>query len=1135
MRLTFAAYVTVEREEGRSVYVCQPFNGQKIVTRDPLLSTALSKLSSKMRKTVNEWIREGKSHWISSWLYDSRTITKVLKLTLVLRDRTLRWKLLAVIVPDFERYLVMSPSVPEVSFEVGSLDILETRAVEVYSHWAQEKLGLRQEALLQSVSVEGDLWIEPIEIEVETAVKSNKPPKNILAAIFGGTKTSGSEELHKVGQCLDDISGDFDVVIGREKFIHEIDRMLKREDRQGVMIVGQPSSGKSAIFRECVKRRTDRFRDAKGNRPQVWWLAPQRLISGMSYLGQWEQRWLAILREATRRDHVLYFDDLVTFFSAGRTRDSSLSAADVLRSYLSEHRVRIVVEATPEELAILRRRDRALADRFHIVHVPSLDSESSLPIVLEATQLIEVRDQVYFHPEVVPLVMRQQEMLSPEKAFPGKAIEMVRSLGKQASSTVQRTSVLELAARQTGSSLPFLVDRLGQQAAIRHQIEGQIIGQPDAVSALARIVIRFTQNLQPTDRPLGVLLFLGPTGVGKTESAKAITRLLFEDESHLVRLDMNELTTPLAAEQLVGTFDEPDGRLTAAVRRKPNCVILLDEIEKAHPDVFDYLLQVLGEGRLTDARGRVADFRSSIIIMTSNLGAREQSAGVGFDTSAARQSQVFTKAAQSFFRPEFFNRIDEVIAFRALDAEDVKQIVQIQLEQVLARDGIKRRQVFVAIDENAVQAVVDAGFDSQLGARAVRRMLEREVIQPLGDALSALSTNQPSLVRIVENDRKLTCQTRALSTATQRDYEANTNLEQLAEIGKTLQAKLDSQLSGLADELRARDEEMKLHNHNASYYALREQVYHCGELLKVARFRLSQKTEPRMDASPGPSAVKRKSDGFRMASTKRFLREWIDEEDMRQTISDGQSERHYDQYTNRDLAWQLSESLILASALVSTALTPRKWLVGINPLTTDYEYQRRIGFQRSFNDYLALKGRLHSPSLLPLLAGCLKNRFQYEVIGEMAFQELVQGYYLVSGVSLIGLLGPLLGTYQTQEKQQALHLRSLQAIPVIGSPSINELNEVIRSESSGFQNVEMHTPYEQLMPNDVIRGSLSNEIVDYVSGSHLSFASENWTRADVGHDRVRRWWMQCMPIPPELRTLRNSTILSEPIEEGASS
>jgi hypothetical protein len=354
----------------------------------------------------------------------------------------------------------------------------------------------------------------------------------------------------------------------------------------------------------------------------------------------------------------------------------------------------------------------------------------------------------------------------------------------------------------------------------------------------------------------------------------------------------------------------------------------------------------------------------------------------------------------------------------------------------------------------------------------------------------------------------------------------------LAEVGRTLHAKLDLRLTSIADELRSRDEELKLHNHNASYYALREQVYHCGELLKVARFRLSQKSEPRLDTAPGPSAVKRKSDGHRTASTKRFLREWIDEEDMRQTISEGQSESKYEQFSNRDLASQLSESLILASALVEAALTPRRWLVGIKLLTSDAEYQRRLEFHRSFNDYLALHGMMDAPSLLPLVAGCLKYRFQYEVVGEV----FNRGYYLVSGISLIGLLGPLLGTYQTQVKHQASHLRSLHAIPVAGNPNVEELNKIILAQSVASNSPELQSPPEQLQPSDVIRGSIGREIVDYVSGSRcLSFSSENWTRSEVNQERFRRWWMQCMPIPPELRAVRNAPDTFEPIDEGATS
>jgi ATP-dependent Clp protease ATP-binding subunit ClpC len=1116
MRLTFAAYVTVEREQGRSVYVCKPLSGMQIVTRDPLLSTALSKLSGKMRKASSDWIREGKSHLITPWLYDSQAKTQTLKLTLVLRDRTLRWKLMLVTIPAFDRHIVCSPSVPDAPFEVEDLRDLESRAVEVYSHWAQDKIGTQLESSLQSISVEGDLWVEPIEVEVETVVQVKKRPKNILAAIFGGGRTSGSEELHKVGQCLDDLVADFETVLGRGDLIEEIDRMLLRPDRQGVMIVGQPSSGKSAIFRSCVKRRMERYRNAKGNRPQTWWLSPQRLISGMSYLGQWEQRWLAILREATRRDHILYVDDMVSFFSAGRTRDSSLSAADVLRGYLSENQVRIVAEATPEELAILRRRDRALADRFHLVHVPSLDSESSLPIVLEATQMIEAKDEVFFHPETVPLIIRQQESLAPDRAFPGKAIEMARTLAKHSEQVITRNSVLQLAARQTGSTLSLLLERLGQQKAIRHHLGGEIIGQPDAVGALARVVVRFAQSLQPPDRPLGVLLFLGPTGVGKTESAKALTRLLFDDDSHLVRIDMNELTTSYAAEQLVGSFDEPEGRLTSAVRRQPNCVILLDEIEKAHPDVFDYLLQVLGEGRLTDARGRVADFRNSIIIMTSNLGAREQTSGLGFDVSTARHAQVFKKAAESFFRPEFFNRIDEVVAFRSLTPEDVKRIVEIQLDQVLSRDGLKRRRVFVTVEEDAIQQVVDSGFDAQLGARAVRRMLEREVIQPVGDVLAGLPSSQPALVRIVRRDRQLKCVTKPLSFVAPRNYGAIKDLLQLIEVGKGLHSKMEARLSSLATELRAQDERLKLSNHNTSYYALHEQVYRCAELLKAARYRIDLKGEPRLGSNPGPSTVKRQpgnSSSYGGGKVKRLMREWFEGEDLRKTIAESHSDNHYEGISTLDLTSQLCDSLVIAQAMISAALTPRRWLLGMQMLTTDSSYQRHLEFERGFSGFLTLGGLLKGPNYLRLLVDCLKHRFQYEVYNE----ELDDGYYLVSGVSLMGLVGPLLGTYQTQAKHLAAHLRVLHAIPVPEEIPHEELNSLIRSSRSFYRGDGLHTPQEQHFATAVIRGSLGREIVDYVSNSRLALTTEDMMRPELTLEKVSRWWMHCLPIPAELR------------------
>ncbi len=1117
MRLTLSVYVSVDREAGRSVYVCQPLRGPQLTTRDPLLSTALSKLGSKMRKAINEWIESGQAGKVNPWYYDPEITSKSVKLTLVLRDRTLRWKILLATLPAFGRHIAFSPSIPDVPFEVDSLVDLEMRAIEVFSAWAQARISAGEESATEEIGDRGDMWIEPLEVDVETAIRGKKKSKNILADLFGDGKTSGSDELHKVGQCQDDLAADFEPALGRTELVDDIDRLLQRHDRQGVLVVGPPAVGKTAILQECIRRRMERFRDRRGHKPQVWWLSPQRLISGMSYLGQWEQRWLAILREATKRDHVLYFDDLVGLFTAGRTRDSSLSAADVLRSHLSEHRVRIVAESTAEQLAILRRRDRALADRFHLVHVPTLSADDALPTVLEATYNIEARSARFFHPETIPLMMRHQEIFAPDQAFPGKAIEMSKALAKHASEVVELRTVYRLAGTQVGASLTFLLNRLGNQESIQKLLGQQLIGQPVAVAALSRIVVRYSQHLQPPDRPLGVLLLLGPTGVGKTEAAKALTRLLFTDEAHLVRLDMNELTTPLAAEQLVGTFDQPEGRLTSAVRRQPNCVILLDEIEKAHPDVFDYLLQVLGEGRLTDARGRVADFRSSIIIMTSNLGASRQDSSLGFDITAERRSQIYTRAAQQFFRPEFFNRIDEVVAFRNLDPSDMEKIVRIQLDQVLARDGIKRRHVFVHVAPAAIKKVIQTGFDARLGARAVRRMLEREVIGPLGDCLSDMQVDKPALVQIThrEDAPQLSCDVNQLEMAPRRRQVRLSDLEQLVEVGKELYQRLDLRLGELAQPLRQIDEELGEKNHNLSYYALREQVYRCSELLKTSQFRLRQRDEPRLDhSSPVPSKLRRDTDGV---ASKRMMRDWLAQEDLRSAISDQRLGTSTDQLSSKELARQLVDHFTIASAMIESALAPRHWLIGFQPLTGKAEFTDGGETEREFKNALAgdqdiLAGIAEPLDFQSHLISCLQSGWQYEVSASLLGGQ----FHRVAGVSLLGIVGPLLGTYQTERPSHASHLLVLRAVPIPAGATHEEMNQRLLQSTLAGPDGELRTPREHPLPTKCIRGVIGNKTIDFVSGAVAELPTEAWYRSDRALARNMRWWTECLPVPTEL-------------------
>jgi ATP-dependent Clp protease ATP-binding subunit ClpC len=1116
MRLTLSAYVQVERDEGRSIYHCRPLHGPQIATRDPLLSVALNKLGSKMRKSVGNWIERGEVSRIGDWLYDSESRAVSIKLMLALRDRTLRWKLLVVCAPAFSRLVAFSPSIPDVSFELDSAVDLEMRASEVYAQWAQAQVAEGNEFMLEGIGGGGEMWVEPLEVEVETQVKHKPKAQNIFAALLGSERISGNEELHKVGQCLDEFVNDYQPAIGRAELVDEVDRLLHRDDRQGVLLIGPPAAGKTAILQECVARRVERFRRRRDQKPQVWWLSPQRLISGMSYLGQWEQRWLAILREASKRDHILYFDDLVGLFTAGRTRDSSLSAADVLRSFLAEHPLRILAESTHEQLAVLRRRDRALADRFHLVRVPALNADDALPITLEAVYGIELRAAQYFHPETVPVIIRHQETFAPDQAFPGKAIEMCKALTKHSTQSVTQKSVLRLAGAQMGANPALLLGGLGDQRTIQQTLSRQLIGQPAAVEALGRTVIRYTQHLHAPDRPLGVLLLLGPTGVGKTEAAKALTRLLFTDEARLVRLDMNELTTAHAAEQLVGTFDLPEGRLTAAVRRQPNCVILLDEIEKAHPDVFDYLLQVLGEGRLTDARGRVADFRSAVIIMTSNLGATEQSSNLGFEVSAERRQQIYVKAAQQFFRPEFFNRLDEVVAFGNLDPHDMQKIVAIQMDQVLSRDGIKRREIFVKVEDSAIRQVIHSGYDSKLGARAVRRMLESQVIGPLADCLSGMSIDHPALVQISHqpSDTKLSCRVIELAKAQAIPRHPTLENEVLMERGAKLYERLDERLSGLQDELRHVDCQATGKLHAASYYALREQLYRCAEALKVCKNKLRRTVGPRLDSVPVTPATPRRD--LDASGTRRGIRDWHAQNDLRSAVAEQESDA--EGFSLPQATRQLIAHLTVAEVMIDTALAPRTWLIGFDALTqglssSDAELNVLSNHQRRHSE--AVGDGSIAGGAISSLVNCLQHGWQYEV----AQRPSVNGFHLVSGVSLWGIVKPLLGTYQVElPGTSASHLLCLRAIAVLGGTSIADLEQVLAARVPLENHGKLLTPSQQPWPTTTIRGLLGNAMIDYISGASVELGPFMWLDSGRAAARTQQWWIECLPVPSELQS-----------------
>ncbi|MBY0456738.1 MAG: AAA family ATPase, partial [Gemmataceae bacterium] len=423
---------------------------------------------------------------------------------------------------------------------------------------------------------------------------------------------------------------------------------------------------------------------------------------------------------------------------------------------------------------------------------------------------------------------------------------------------ITRDDVLSDFAARSGLSLAFLdpKQRLDRDD-VRDQLQKLVIGQTEAVEALADVVSVAKARINDPDRPLAAFLFLGPTGVGKTECAKAIARVLFRESDRLVRFDLNEYNQPGAAARLVGTFQQPEGLLTSAIRRQPFAVVLLDEIEKADPEVFDLLLQLLGEGRLTDSLGRTADFTSALVIMTSNLGVREAEGNLGFVPEADRSS-AYTRAAEKFFRPEFFNRLDRVIPFRKLTRDEMGRIARRLVGEVLAREGFSQRKCVLNVAPEALERVIQAGYDPALGARAMKRAVERELTQPAAARLATLAINELTVVTVTAKGNVLSVSVQAPAWAEKLPLEARAGMplkERLEAAWKALE-RADEMIDAIrpGTELRVG----QVTPQHERYFALKELADAVGRTLDEYETRLDARRHSYLGA-PVPEGTGRRA------------------------------------------------------------------------------------------------------------------------------------------------------------------------------------------------------------------------------------------------------------------------------------
>ncbi len=772
MKLSLPLLVRTYRpaDQSGSVYVARPLFFPEPEERDRHLSRALAKVATTLRKELENLGAAGRHRELSDWSFSPNVELEQCELHLDLHDRMFRGHFPLVSFRRFKRRIVFCPHVPDVWFEVPRGESMHDRATAVYEqHFRRLR---RQEdditALLKPMSRKQQHWITFVDLEIDARQEFKKPEKSHFA-LLGGTQTfHGGHELQRVGRRLDwRYPEGLHRALHREDLVTRLQELLTADDNRPVLLVGPRQVGKTALVHEIVYRKMASQKATFQAKHNVWLVSPQRLISGMSYVGQWESRLLAILRYVRQKQHTLYFDDLVGLHRAGVSASSSLSVADVLKPYIERRQVRVLGEIRPEQLRVLRERDRGFADLFQIVPVDETDDSTTLRILLASARGLESRHRCQFDLDVLPTVLDLTRRYVRDAAMPGKAAGfLARLAAKHEGRPVRRRDVLDEFHAGSGLDLTMLDTQTRlQRREVIEALSRDIIGQPQALEALADVVCIAKARLNDPSRPLGSLLFLGPTGVGKTQSAKALAKYLFGDASRLVRFDMNEFVTAESAARLAGVFDRPEGLLTSEVRRQPFAVILLDEIEKAHPDVFDLLLQVLGEGRLTDGLGRTADFTNTVIILTSNLGTRQAAERLGFDRSDASQAAVYVKAVEDFFRPEFFNRLDCIVPFNRLGRDELARIAEMTLHDVLGREGLVRRRCVLQIALEAMDWIVQRGYHPVLGARAMKRAVEQELVQPLARRLTNILPATPLVLRITRPGESLSLEVAPLNNA----------------------------------------------------------------------------------------------------------------------------------------------------------------------------------------------------------------------------------------------------------------------------------------------------------------------------------------------------------------------------------
>jgi ATP-dependent Clp protease ATP-binding subunit ClpC len=689
----------------------------------------------------------------------------------------------------------------------------ETKRVLAFAHEESDRLQHRhigtEHLLLGLLREERSM---AAEILYERGLRLNAVREEVSRQSGNDPRAAQKKETPHLAEFSRDLTEDasndkLDPLVGREAEIERVVQILCRRTKNNPVLIGEPGVGKTAIVEGLAQRIVRGDVPSFLENKRILSLDLSLIVAGTKYRGQFEERLKQIMRELIENpQYIVFIDELHTLVGAG-SAEGSLDAANILKPALSRGEIQCIGATTPAEFRKSIEKDRSLERRFQAVKVPPPSEEEAVHILDGVRERYEAFHQVRYTDDAIEAAVYQSNRYIPDRFLPDKAIDVIDEAGARVklrvrrdappreagyeerdrggyfrpalpaaplaedeelimSVEVTRDDIEDVIARWTGIPVNSLKEEETQKLLrIEEELRGRVIAQRPAISALARSIRRSRAGLKNPHRPVGSFLFLGPTGVGKTEVARSLAEFLFGSERSMIRFDMSEFMEKHSVSKLIGSppgyvGHEEGGQLTERIKRSPYSVLLFDEIEKAHPDIFNVLLQVFEDGILTDALGNTVDFKNAIIIMTSNIGARyiQKKGTMGFqanaDASREKMEEMVMNAVRHTFNPEFINRLDEIIIFDQLLDDELLEIVGLQVEQL--NKTLSRRGLEVRLTEAARRWIVEKTCgDRSYGARPLRRAIQKYVEDPLSEALIQGTLGGVSVIEVYPEGNEL--------------------------------------------------------------------------------------------------------------------------------------------------------------------------------------------------------------------------------------------------------------------------------------------------------------------------------------------------------------------------------------------